>query len=75
MERGGAAAVLADAELTPPALRAAVDAVLLDPARLRSMAAASRGASRVLARPPTWPGGASCRPAAPPTRRAALTRR
>ena len=43
---GGAAIVLADAELTPERLRAAVDAILLDAARLRPMAAASRALAR-----------------------------
>jgi UDP-N-acetylglucosamine--N-acetylmuramyl-(pentapeptide) pyrophosphoryl-undecaprenol N-acetylglucosamine transferase len=46
MEQGGAATVLADAALTPPALRAAVDAVLLDPERLHVMAAASTALAR-----------------------------
>jgi UDP-N-acetylglucosamine--N-acetylmuramyl-(pentapeptide) pyrophosphoryl-undecaprenol N-acetylglucosamine transferase len=46
MERGGAATVLDDAGLTPPALRTAVDAVLLDPERLRAMAAASAALAR-----------------------------
>ena len=41
MERGGAAVVLPDAGLAPAALRGAVDAILLDPARLHRMAAAS----------------------------------
>ena len=47
MERGGGAAVLPDAEVTPPRLRQEVDALLGDPERLARMAAASR----VLARP------------------------
>jgi UDP-N-acetylglucosamine--N-acetylmuramyl-(pentapeptide) pyrophosphoryl-undecaprenol N-acetylglucosamine transferase len=46
MEQGGAAAVIADAELTPERLRSAVDAILLDPARLRAMAAASARLAR-----------------------------
>jgi UDP-N-acetylglucosamine--N-acetylmuramyl-(pentapeptide) pyrophosphoryl-undecaprenol N-acetylglucosamine transferase len=41
MEQGSAAVVIADAALTPQGLRAAVDAILLDEERLRSMAAAS----------------------------------
>ena len=48
MEEGGAATVLADAELTAAQLRAAVDAILLDPARLRGH---GRGRRRALARP------------------------
>jgi UDP-N-acetylglucosamine--N-acetylmuramyl-(pentapeptide) pyrophosphoryl-undecaprenol N-acetylglucosamine transferase len=47
MEQGGAAVTIADAELTPERLRAAVDAIALDPDRLRAMA----GASAQLARP------------------------
>jgi UDP-N-acetylglucosamine--N-acetylmuramyl-(pentapeptide) pyrophosphoryl-undecaprenol N-acetylglucosamine transferase len=46
MEQGGAAVVLADATLTPEALRAAVDAILLDPARLAAMAAAATRLAR-----------------------------
>jgi UDP-N-acetylglucosamine--N-acetylmuramyl-(pentapeptide) pyrophosphoryl-undecaprenol N-acetylglucosamine transferase len=46
MEEGGAAAVVADAELTPERLRAEVDAILLDPARLAAMAAASARLAR-----------------------------
>jgi len=46
MEQGGAAVVLADATLTPEALRAAVDAILLDPARLEAMAAAAMRLAR-----------------------------
>jgi UDP-N-acetylglucosamine--N-acetylmuramyl-(pentapeptide) pyrophosphoryl-undecaprenol N-acetylglucosamine transferase len=41
MEQGGAAIAIADAELTPERLRAEVDAILLDPARLAAMSAAS----------------------------------
>ena len=47
MERAGAATVIRDAELTPGTLRGAVDAIALDPSRLREMS----GASRALARP------------------------
>jgi UDP-N-acetylglucosamine--N-acetylmuramyl-(pentapeptide) pyrophosphoryl-undecaprenol N-acetylglucosamine transferase len=46
MERGGAAVVLPDAGLTPAALRGAVDEILLDPARLHRMAAASLALAR-----------------------------
>jgi UDP-N-acetylglucosamine--N-acetylmuramyl-(pentapeptide) pyrophosphoryl-undecaprenol N-acetylglucosamine transferase len=46
MEQGGAATVIADAALTPQGLRAAVDAILLDEARLREMAAASARLAR-----------------------------
>jgi UDP-N-acetylglucosamine--N-acetylmuramyl-(pentapeptide) pyrophosphoryl-undecaprenol N-acetylglucosamine transferase len=46
MEEGGAATVLADAELTAPQLRTAVDAILLDPERLAAMAAAARALAR-----------------------------
>jgi UDP-N-acetylglucosamine--N-acetylmuramyl-(pentapeptide) pyrophosphoryl-undecaprenol N-acetylglucosamine transferase len=46
MEQGGAAVVIADAELTPERLRAAVDAILLDPARLRAMAESSARLAR-----------------------------
>ena len=57
MTDGGAAVVLPDAELTPDALRAAVDAILLDGARLAAMGEAAtapraprRGGSRRPAR-------------------------
>src|SRR5688500_16608210 len=46
MEEGGAATVLRDAELTPQRMRAAVDAILLDPARLAAMAAAAAELAR-----------------------------
>jgi UDP-N-acetylglucosamine--N-acetylmuramyl-(pentapeptide) pyrophosphoryl-undecaprenol N-acetylglucosamine transferase len=46
MEQGGAATVIADAALTPEGLRAAVDAILLDDARLRTMAAAATRLAR-----------------------------
>jgi UDP-N-acetylglucosamine--N-acetylmuramyl-(pentapeptide) pyrophosphoryl-undecaprenol N-acetylglucosamine transferase len=46
MQRGGAATVLGDAELTPGRLRAEVDAIVLDPARLAAMAAASARLAR-----------------------------
>jgi UDP-N-acetylglucosamine--N-acetylmuramyl-(pentapeptide) pyrophosphoryl-undecaprenol N-acetylglucosamine transferase len=46
MEQGGAATVIADAALTPQDLRAAVDAILLDDARLAEMAAASARLAR-----------------------------
>jgi UDP-N-acetylglucosamine--N-acetylmuramyl-(pentapeptide) pyrophosphoryl-undecaprenol N-acetylglucosamine transferase len=46
MEQGGAAVVIPDAELTPQALRAAVDAIALDPARLRAMSEASARLAR-----------------------------
>ena len=46
MADGGAAVVLADAELTPDRLRAAVDAILLDPDRLAAMSAASARLAR-----------------------------
>jgi UDP-N-acetylglucosamine--N-acetylmuramyl-(pentapeptide) pyrophosphoryl-undecaprenol N-acetylglucosamine transferase len=46
MVDGGAATVIADATLTPEGLRAAVDAILLDPARLGAMAAASARLAR-----------------------------
>lgn len=42
MRAGGAASVIADAELSPDGLRGEVDAVLSDPARLGEMAAAAR---------------------------------
>ena len=47
MADGGAAVVVADRELTPERLRAEVEALLGDPARLGAMA----GAARALARP------------------------
>jgi UDP-N-acetylglucosamine--N-acetylmuramyl-(pentapeptide) pyrophosphoryl-undecaprenol N-acetylglucosamine transferase len=46
MRAGGAASVIADAELDPDALRAEVDAVLGDPARLAEMADAARGLAK-----------------------------
>jgi UDP-N-acetylglucosamine--N-acetylmuramyl-(pentapeptide) pyrophosphoryl-undecaprenol N-acetylglucosamine transferase len=46
MEQGGAAVVVADADLTPARLRAEVDAMLLDSARLAAMAAASARLAR-----------------------------
>jgi UDP-N-acetylglucosamine--N-acetylmuramyl-(pentapeptide) pyrophosphoryl-undecaprenol N-acetylglucosamine transferase len=46
MEQGGAAVVVADDDLTPDRLRAAVDAILLDDERLRAMAAASARLAR-----------------------------
>ena len=46
MADGGAAVVVADAELTPERLRAEVDAILLDPARLAAMAAAAARLAR-----------------------------
>jgi UDP-N-acetylglucosamine--N-acetylmuramyl-(pentapeptide) pyrophosphoryl-undecaprenol N-acetylglucosamine transferase len=46
MQAGGAAVVLADAELTPERLRAAVDAIVLDPERLAGMAAAAARLAR-----------------------------
>jgi UDP-N-acetylglucosamine--N-acetylmuramyl-(pentapeptide) pyrophosphoryl-undecaprenol N-acetylglucosamine transferase len=46
MADGGAATIIADDALTPPGLRAAVDAILLDDARLRAMAAASARLAR-----------------------------
>ncbi|HEV2999397.1 MAG TPA: glycosyltransferase, partial [Solirubrobacteraceae bacterium] len=46
MERGGAAVVVPDGELTPERLRREVDALLGDPSRLASMAAASRELAR-----------------------------
>jgi UDP-N-acetylglucosamine--N-acetylmuramyl-(pentapeptide) pyrophosphoryl-undecaprenol N-acetylglucosamine transferase len=46
MVDGGAATVIADATLTPEGLRAAVDAILVDPARLGAMAAASARLAR-----------------------------
>jgi UDP-N-acetylglucosamine--N-acetylmuramyl-(pentapeptide) pyrophosphoryl-undecaprenol N-acetylglucosamine transferase len=46
MEHGGAAVVIADGALTHERLRAAVDAILLDEERFRSMAAASARLAR-----------------------------
>jgi len=46
MELGGAATVLADAELTAAQLRTVVDAIVLDTSRLEAMAAASRALAR-----------------------------
>jgi UDP-N-acetylglucosamine--N-acetylmuramyl-(pentapeptide) pyrophosphoryl-undecaprenol N-acetylglucosamine transferase len=46
MERGGAATVVPDAELTPERLRAEVDAIALDRDRRAAMAAAARGLAR-----------------------------
>ena len=46
MERAGAAVVVRDEELTPERLRREVDAIALDPARLRTMSAASRALAR-----------------------------
>jgi len=46
MEEAGAATVIRDAELTPERLRAAVDAIALDPQRLRAMSEASRALAR-----------------------------
>ena len=46
MRAGGAASVIADAELSPEGLRAEVEAVLSDPARLEEMAAAARRLAR-----------------------------
>jgi UDP-N-acetylglucosamine--N-acetylmuramyl-(pentapeptide) pyrophosphoryl-undecaprenol N-acetylglucosamine transferase len=46
MADAGAAVVVADADLTPQRLRAEVDALLADRARLAAMAAASRGLAR-----------------------------
>jgi UDP-N-acetylglucosamine--N-acetylmuramyl-(pentapeptide) pyrophosphoryl-undecaprenol N-acetylglucosamine transferase len=46
MEQGGAATVIRDDALTPGALRAAVDAILLDDARRAAMAAASARLAR-----------------------------
>ncbi|HEX2085925.1 MAG TPA: UDP-N-acetylglucosamine--N-acetylmuramyl-(pentapeptide) pyrophosphoryl-undecaprenol N-acetylglucosamine transferase [Solirubrobacteraceae bacterium] len=46
MERGGAAVVLPDDEVTPERLRAEVDALLGDQPRLAAMAAASRALAR-----------------------------
>jgi UDP-N-acetylglucosamine--N-acetylmuramyl-(pentapeptide) pyrophosphoryl-undecaprenol N-acetylglucosamine transferase len=46
MADAGAAVVLADAELTAESLRAEVDAIALDPERLRAMSAASARLAR-----------------------------
>jgi UDP-N-acetylglucosamine--N-acetylmuramyl-(pentapeptide) pyrophosphoryl-undecaprenol N-acetylglucosamine transferase len=46
MERGGAATVLPDADVTPERLRREVDALMGDPGRLAAMAAASRALAR-----------------------------
>jgi UDP-N-acetylglucosamine--N-acetylmuramyl-(pentapeptide) pyrophosphoryl-undecaprenol N-acetylglucosamine transferase len=46
MERGGAAVVVPDAELTPERMRAEVDAIALDADRRAAMAAAARGLAR-----------------------------
>ena len=46
MEQGGAAVAIADEALTPEGLRAAVDAIVLDPARLQAMAEASARLAR-----------------------------
>jgi UDP-N-acetylglucosamine--N-acetylmuramyl-(pentapeptide) pyrophosphoryl-undecaprenol N-acetylglucosamine transferase len=46
MEQGGAATVIADAELTPRRLRTAVDAIALDDGRFAAMAAASARLAR-----------------------------
>ena len=46
MVDGGAAVVVADAELTPQRLRAEVDALLGDPVRLAAMGAAARALAR-----------------------------
>jgi UDP-N-acetylglucosamine--N-acetylmuramyl-(pentapeptide) pyrophosphoryl-undecaprenol N-acetylglucosamine transferase len=46
MEQGGAAVVLPDATLTPGALRAAVDAIMLEPERLAAMAASAARLAR-----------------------------
>jgi UDP-N-acetylglucosamine--N-acetylmuramyl-(pentapeptide) pyrophosphoryl-undecaprenol N-acetylglucosamine transferase len=46
MAEGGAAVVLADGDLTPERLRAEVDAILLDPARLGTMADAAGALAR-----------------------------
>ena len=46
MADGGAATVIADADLTPERLRAEVDALLADPARLQAMGRASAGLAR-----------------------------
>ena len=46
MADGGAATVIADADLTPERLRAEVDALMADPARLEAMGRASAGLAR-----------------------------
>jgi UDP-N-acetylglucosamine--N-acetylmuramyl-(pentapeptide) pyrophosphoryl-undecaprenol N-acetylglucosamine transferase len=46
MQQGGAAVVIEDAGLTPQRLREAVDAILLDPARLARMSAAAAALAR-----------------------------
>jgi UDP-N-acetylglucosamine--N-acetylmuramyl-(pentapeptide) pyrophosphoryl-undecaprenol N-acetylglucosamine transferase len=46
MERGGAAVVVPDAELTPERMRAEVDAIALDADRRAAMVAAARGLAR-----------------------------
>jgi UDP-N-acetylglucosamine--N-acetylmuramyl-(pentapeptide) pyrophosphoryl-undecaprenol N-acetylglucosamine transferase len=46
MEQAGAAVVIRDDALTPGGLRAAVDAIALDPARREAMAAAARSLAR-----------------------------
>jgi UDP-N-acetylglucosamine--N-acetylmuramyl-(pentapeptide) pyrophosphoryl-undecaprenol N-acetylglucosamine transferase len=46
MERGGAAVVIPDADLTAPRLRAEVDGLLADPARLAAMGRASAALAR-----------------------------
>jgi UDP-N-acetylglucosamine--N-acetylmuramyl-(pentapeptide) pyrophosphoryl-undecaprenol N-acetylglucosamine transferase len=46
MEEAGAAVVIRDDELTPQRLRAAVDAIALDPERRAAMASAARGLAR-----------------------------
>ena len=46
LERGGAAVVIDDGELTAPRLRAAVDALLADPARLERMGTAALALAR-----------------------------
>jgi UDP-N-acetylglucosamine--N-acetylmuramyl-(pentapeptide) pyrophosphoryl-undecaprenol N-acetylglucosamine transferase len=46
MERGGAAVVIPDEALSPQGLRAAVDAIALDPARRQAMGEASARLAR-----------------------------
>src|SRR3954466_15121145 len=46
MERGGAAVVIADADVTPERLRAEVDGLLADPARVAAMGRASAAFAR-----------------------------
>ena len=46
MEEAGAAVVVRDADLTPERLRREVDAIALDPSRLRAMSKASRALAR-----------------------------